>query len=58
MVVISYWSNYPDFMWLNILKELSDIKFNRGPVAQLGECSVRIRKVEGSSPFGSSEWKI
>ena len=25
-----------------------------GPIAQLGERSVRIRKVEGSSPFGSS----
>lgn len=26
-----------------------------GPVAQLGERTVRIRKVEGSIPFGSTK---
>ena len=56
VVTISCWSNYPDFMWLNILKELSDIKFNRGPVAQFWERSVRIRKVEGSSLFGPDSY--
>ena len=28
-----------------------------GPVAQLGERSVRIREVEGSNPFGSTNEK-
>ena len=29
-----------------------------GPVAQLGERSVRIREVEGSSPFRSTRWTL
>lgn len=30
------------------------VKNKRGPVAQLGARTVRIRKVEGSIPFGST----
>ncbi len=30
---------------------------NYGPIAQLGERSVRIREVEGSNPFGSTTKK-
>ena len=30
----------------------------RGPVAQLGERSVRIRKVMGSNPTGSTKNKV
>lgn len=31
------------------------VKNKRGPVAQLGARTVRIRKVEGSIPFGSTK---
>ena len=33
------------------------VKNKRGPVAQLGARTVRIRKVEGSIPFGSTKIK-
>ena len=34
------------------------VKNKRGPVAQLGARTVRIRKVEGSIPFGSTRWTL
>ena len=34
------------------------MKFAFGLVAQLGERSVRIREVEGSNPFESTNWTL